>query len=280
LWVIATPIGNLEDITLRALRLLREADLVAAEDTRAARVLFERHGIDRPLVSCFEGNEEARADELARRAAAGERIALVAQAGTPTVSDPGYRVVAAAIAAGVRVEPIPGPCAAVAALTASGLPTDRFLFAGFPPRTSAKRQEWLAPLRGERATLVFYEAPGRVGATLGDLAAVLGAARRATVARELTKLHEELVRGTLGELAERFGSTPPRGEVTLVVAGAPADVESPPIDLERAVADALAAGDSPKEIAARLALATGRPRRAIYQLALALKGRDDRDPDR
>jgi 16S rRNA (cytidine1402-2'-O)-methyltransferase len=227
-------------------------------------------------VSCFEGNEAARADELARRAAAGERIALVAQAGTPTVSDPGYRVVAAAIAAGVRVEPIPGPCAAVAALTASGLPTDRFLFAGFPPRTTAKRQEWLAPLRSERATLVFYEAPGRVGATLGDLAIVLGAARRATVARELTKLHEELVRGTLAELAERFASTPPRGEVTLVVAGAPGDVESQPIDLERAVADALAAGDSPKEIAARLALATGRPRRAIYQLALALKGRDDR----
>jgi 16S rRNA (cytidine1402-2'-O)-methyltransferase len=275
LYIVATPIGNLEDITLRALRVLREADVVAAEDTRAAQVLLKRHGIDRQVVSCFEGNEAARAAELITRVVAGERVALISEAGTPGVSDPGERLVARAVAAGVRIETIPGPSAAIAALVASGLPTERFLFVGFPPRAEGERQQAFARLRTLDATLVFYEAPPRVGRTLGDLAATLGESRRAVVARELTKLHEEFVRGTLGELATRYADEPPRGEVTLLVEGAPAGAASEePIDIDAAIREALAAGKSPKEIAADLALRTGKPRRAIYQLAIALKGRD------
>ena len=271
IYIVATPIGNLEDITLRALRILREAAVVAAEDTRAAAVLLERHGIKRSVVSCFEGNEAARAEELIARAVAGENVALISEAGTPAVSDPGERLVARALAAGVRVEPIPGPSAAIAALVASGLSTEKFLFAGFPPRAEGERQQAFAKLRALDATLVFYEAPPRVGRTLADLAATLGASRRAVVARELTKIHEEFVRGTLGELAARYASEPPRGEVTLLVEGAPAGAAEESIDVEAAIRDALAAGKSPKEIAAELALRTGKPRRAIYQLAIALK---------
>jgi 16S rRNA (cytidine1402-2'-O)-methyltransferase len=271
LYIVATPIGNLEDITLRALRILREANVVAAEDTRAAAVLLKRHGIERQVLSCFEGNEAARAEELIARALAGESVALISEAGTPAVSDPGERLVARAVAAGVRVEPIPGPSAAIAALVASGLSTERFLFAGFPPRAEGERQQAFAKLRSLDATLVFYEAPPRVGRTLADLAATLGESRRAVVARELTKVHEEHVRGTLGELAARYASEPPRGEVTLIVEGAPAGSAFESIDLDAAIREALAAGKSPKEIAAELALRTGKPRRAIYQLAIALK---------
>ena len=271
LYIVATPIGNLEDVTLRALRMLREADVVAAEDTRAAQVLLKRHGIDRQVVSCFEGNEAARAEELIARVVAGEKVALISEAGTPAVSDPGERLVARAVAAGVRVEPIPGPSAAIAALVASGLPTDRFLFVGFPPRAEGERQQAFAKLRALDATLVLYEAPPRVGRTLADLAATLGESRRAVLAREITKLHEEFVRGTLGELAAQYASEPPRGEVTLLVEGAPAGAAEESIDVEAAIREALAAGKSPKEIAAELSLRTGKPRRAIYQLAIALK---------
>jgi 16S rRNA (cytidine1402-2'-O)-methyltransferase len=276
LYVVATPIGNLEDITLRALRVLGEVDLVAAEDTRAARVLLGHHGIDRPMVSYFEGNEVARADELLARLADGAKVALISEAGTPAVSDPGYRLVARAAAAGIRVEPVPGPSALLAALVASGLPTDRFLFLGFPPRGGDRRRDWLARVRTVPATLVLYEAPGRTGETLADLATVLGAERPAVVARELTKIHEEHLRGTLGELAARFAGVAPRGEVTLVVEGAP-ETAAPEagLDVSQAVREALAAGRSPREIAAELALRTGQPRRAIYQLAIALKGRQD-----
>ena len=268
LYVVATPIGNLEDMTYRAVRVLGEVDLVAAEDTRAARFLLSHYGITRPLLAVHDVNEGERAEALAERLARGESIALVSEAGTPGVSDPGFRVVRAAIAAGAPVVPLPGASAVLAALVASGLPTDRFVFTGFPPRKPGKRQEAFGKLRAEPATLVLYEAPGRVGETLADLATCLGAARPAVVARELTKRFEEHARGTLGELAARYRDEAPRGEVTIVVGGAP-DGPGEAVDLEAEVDAALARGQGPKEIAATLAALTGTPRRAIYQLALS-----------
>lgn len=272
LYVVATPIGNLEDITLRALRVLKEVPVIAAEDTRAAQNLLRHFEIARPtVVSFFEGNEAARTEHLLARLVAGEDVALISEAGTPGVSDPGARLVTAAVAAGVRVVPVPGASAALAALVASGLPTDEFHFAGFPPRENGPRLEAFARLRSLEATLVFYEAANRTAATLHDLAAVLGD-RRACVARELTKVHEELRRGSLRELLAALTETAPRGEVTIVVEGAPATAtEAPAVDVEAEVRRRLAAGESPKEIAAAVALQTGKPRRQIYQLAVALK---------
>jgi 16S rRNA (cytidine1402-2'-O)-methyltransferase len=270
LYVVGTPIGNLEDMTYRGVRILGEVDLIAAEDTRAVQVLLNHYGIRRPLLSYFEGNEAERAAELCERLACGARVALVSQAGMPTISDPGYRLVRAAIEGGVRVEVIPGPSAALCALVASGLAPERFLFLGFPPRTEGRRREAFARLRAENATLVIYEAPPRVAATLEDLEAALGD-REAAVARELTKLHEEVQRGRLSALHARYAAEPPRGEVTLVVAGAAADERAPVIDITEEVRRALAEGRPAREIAAELSLRTGKPRRAIYQLAISLK---------
>jgi 16S rRNA (cytidine1402-2'-O)-methyltransferase len=272
LYVVATPIGNLEDITLRALRVLKEVPVIAAEDTRSAQNLLRHFKIARPtVVSFFEGNEAGRTEHLMARLVGGEDVALISEAGTPGVSDPGARLVIAAVAAGVRVVPVPGASAALAALVASGLPTDEFYFVGFPARDGGPRLQSFARLRPIEGTLVFYEAPTRTAATLHDLAAVLGD-RRAVVARELTKVHEELVRGSLRELTARFTEKPPRGEVTILVEGAPATAsEAPAIDVEAEVKRRLADGESPKEIAAALSLATGKPRRQIYQLAVALK---------
>jgi 16S rRNA (cytidine1402-2'-O)-methyltransferase len=274
LYVVATPIGNLEDMTLRAIRVLKEVPVIAAEDTRAAQNLLRHFEIARPtIVSFFEGNEAGRTEHLLARLAGGEDVALISEAGTPGVSDPGARLVAAAAAAGVRVVPVPGASAVIAALVASGLPTDEFYFAGFPSRDGGPRLAGFARLRNIEATLVLYEAPGRTAATLHDLAAVLGEERRACVARELTKVHEELARGTLKELTARFAETAPRGEVTIVVEGAAATAaaEVQAVDVEAEVKRRLATGESPKEIAAALALQTGKPRRQIYQLAVALK---------
>lgn len=278
LYLVATPIGNLEDITYRAVRILGEVDVIAAEDTRSARRLLDHHGVRAPrLVSYFEGNEEARAPELLAELERGHDVALISEAGTPGVSDPGYRVVCAAAAAGVRVEPVPGPSAAIAALTASALPTDRFEFIGFPPREPGRRRQLFGELRASPATLVAYEAPDRVGATLADLRDAFGAERPAALARELTKLYEEVVREPLGELAARYADTPPRGECVIVVAGAPAGAGAPSeADIEAAVRELLARGLGPKDVAARLVVTTGKPRRQLYQLALAL-GRERRD---
>lgn len=218
LYLVSTPIGNLEDITLRALRVLKEVDLIACEDTRHTRKLLDHFGIRKPVISYHEHNEQTRAAELAGRLAQGESIAIVTDAGTPGISDPAYRIVRAAIEQGVEVVPIPGPAALIAGLVSSGLPTDSFYFGGFlPPRKGARRTR-LNELRSERSTLVFYESPHRIREALSDAEDVLGD-REASLARELTKLHEQFLRGRLSEIRARLDVQSPRGEMTLVIAG-------------------------------------------------------------
>lgn len=218
LYLVSTPIGNLEDITLRALRVLKEVDLIACEDTRHTRKLLDHFGIRKPVISYHEHNEQTRAAELAGRLAQGESIAIVTDAGTPGISDPAYRIVRAAIEQGVEVVPIPGPAALIAGLVSSGLPTDSFYFGGFlPPRKGARRTR-LNELRSERSTLVFYESPHRIREALSDAEEVLGD-REASLARELTKLHEQFLRGRLSEIRARLDAQSPRGEMTLVIAG-------------------------------------------------------------
>ena len=274
LYIVGTPIGNLEDISLRAARILREADVIAAEDTRSAKTLLAHADAlghvnpARRVMSYFEGNEAEREDDIHDLLAQGRDVAVISEAGMPGISDPGARAVAAAIEAGARIEVIPGPNAAVAALVASGLASDRFLFIGFPPRETGARQELFGTLRDQTATLILYESPERVGATLADLAAALGADRRASLGRELTKLHEEHVRGTLAELAARYANEAPRGECTLVVAGGTA--AAPVIDIEQELRRLLESGLGPRDAAARLVVVTGKPRRQLYQLALSL----------
>lgn len=274
LYVVGTPIGNLEDLSLRAARILRSVDWVAAEDTRSARTLLahvDALGAVNPkrrVVSYFEGNEAERTDELIGALNAGEHVAVISEAGMPGVSDPGGYAIAAAIEAGARVEVVPGPSAVLAALVGSGLPSERFIFLGFPPRDPGPRREAFGALRSETATMILFEAPDRVAATLADLVEALGAERGASLARELTKLHEQHVRGTLGELAAQFAEAPPRGECTLVVAGGQAPAVD--IDIESELTRLLASGLGPKDAAARLVVVTGKPRRQLYQLALAL----------
>lgn len=219
LYLVATPIGNLEDITLRALRTLRECDAVAAEDTRRTGQLLKHFGISRPLLSCFQFNEARRSEEIIERLRRGEKIALVTDAGSPGISDPGERVVRAAIAAGLRVEAVPGPSALVAALTASGLPTDEFHFLGFLPHKSGQRRRGLERLQGIGGTLVFYESPYRVGKLLIELNEVF-AGRQVVLARELTKKFEEYLRGTPAELLTLLQQRSLKGEFVVLVAGA------------------------------------------------------------
>ena len=218
LYLVATPIGNLEDITLRALTVLRTADLVAAEDTRHTARLLTHFDIRTPTTSLHEHNEREKVPSLVARLLAGARIALVTDAGTPSVSDPGFRLSAAAIDAGVRVEAIPGASAVLAALVGSGLPTDAFVFAGFAPPKRAARRAWFSALAAERRTVVFFEAPHRILAALQDAQDALGD-RRVAVGRELTKLHEDWVRGPISDVLPRLGQ--PRGEYTVVLAGRP-----------------------------------------------------------
>jgi 16S rRNA (cytidine1402-2'-O)-methyltransferase len=218
LYLVATPIGNLEDISHRALRVLAEVDVIACEDTRRTRVLLNHYGIKTKMLSYHEHNEQARALELGEMLMGGASIAVVSDAGTPGISDPGYRLVNAAVERGASVVPVPGATALVAALIASGLPTDQFFFGGFLPARSLARRARLEQVRAFPSTLVFYEAPHRVGATLADAREILGE-RKAAVARELTKLHEEIARGRLSELAERFTASEEtaRGEMVLVI---------------------------------------------------------------
>lgn len=273
LLVVSCSIGNAGDLSPRAIETLRSADVVLAEDTRSARKLLLAHGIERRTQSCFDANEAERAQEAAALLRAGKNLALLSEAGTPAVSDPGYRVVRAAIAAGARVIPIPGPSAVLAALVASGLPTDSFFFAGFPPRKTGARRLLFSRLGQLATTLVFYESPHRVGATLAELVAVLGPSRPACLARELTKTHEEIVRGSLGDLALRYKETRPLGEVTLLVGGV--DEGAALGDDEDALAERarmlLSTGLSARDVAETLADESTRSRRHIYQLVLALR---------
>ncbi|MBK7537222.1 MAG: 16S rRNA (cytidine(1402)-2'-O)-methyltransferase [Myxococcales bacterium] len=276
--VVATPIGNLEDLSPRAARHLRQADLIAAEDTRSVLTLLRHADAAGPpnprrrVVSFFEGNEAWRSEALVGELAAGAHVVVVSEAGTPGVSDPGARAVRAAAAAGFRVEVVPGPCAAVSALVASGLPSERFLFVGFLPRESGARQALLGGLRGERATLIFYESPERVADTVADLVLAMGEARPACLSREITKVHEQHRRGSLAELAAQLAAEPPRGECTLVVAGCEEGAaEQAELDIEHELRLLLAQGLGPKDAAARLVVRTGKPRRQLYQLALSLR---------
>jgi 16S rRNA (cytidine1402-2'-O)-methyltransferase len=271
LYVVATPIGNLGDLSPRAAEVLRQVDAVAAEDTRRTSRLYAHLGVAAPtLVSLPAFDERGRLEAVVSRLAAGQAVALCTDAGTPGVSDPGAALVAAAWAAGARVVPVPGPSAALAALSASGLPADRFFFAGFLPRKGGGRAEQLAFLAGLPATLVLYEAGNRTGATLADLAAALGD-RPAVVARELTKLHEELARGRLSELAARFAPEV-RGEVTIVVAGAEAAPPAAPAEpLEEELRRRLAAGEPPSGLAREVARARGLKRADVYDALERLK---------
>jgi 16S rRNA (cytidine1402-2'-O)-methyltransferase len=225
--IVATPIGNLEDITQRALRVLREADLIACEDTRHTRKLLNHFAITTATISYHEHNEKERAEELCEALESGKNIALVSDAGTPLISDPGFRIVQAAVDRGISVVPIPGASAVITALSVSGLPTDQFLFAGFLPARTGARRAKLNELRTVAGTLVFYETPHRIKATLQEALEVLGN-REAVIAREVTKLHEEFARGSLSQLIERLSSSEaPRGEMVLIISGQAAELPSP-----------------------------------------------------
>lgn len=269
LYLVATPIGNAADITLRALDTLKRAAAVACEDTRVTGRLMAIHGVPTPLVPYHEHNAARMRPQLIRRMLGGEAIALVSDAGTPLVSDPGYKLVRECVEAGVGVTTLPGPSAPLSALLLSGLPSDRFLFAGFLPNKSAARRTAIAAVKAVPATLIFFDSPQRLAASLADLAAVLGP-RPAAVARELTKLYEEVRRGPLDELAAHYEQAgPPRGEIVIVV-GAPAgDPADQGVDLDTALRDALARL-SVRDATAAVTALTGRPKREVYARALEL----------
>ncbi|MFZ2061689.1 MAG: 16S rRNA (cytidine(1402)-2'-O)-methyltransferase [Candidatus Binatus sp.] len=283
LYVVATPIGNPDDISARAIRTLAEVSLIACEDTRRTGQLLARHQIGTPTVSHFEHNEDRRVPELVERLKAGEKIALVTDAGTPAISDPGFRLVRAALEANLRVVAIPGASAVIAALSIAGIPTDRFTFEGFIPTRDAARAKALEDLRREPRTIVFYEAARRVADTLAAMATAFGESRDAAVVCEITKTYERTIRGTLGELEQRFRATPALGEIVIVVAGASdeasrnADAGSVAIDLREALEVLREAGLGLKQASAVIAKLTGIARREVYQNAL--KSRDDQSSD-
>ena len=277
LYIVATPIGNLEDISQRALRTLREVDVVACEDTRRTRVLLNHFGIKTKTVSYHEHNERVRAEQLCEEMLSGRNVALVSDAGTPLISDPGFRIVQAAAKRDIPVVPIPGATALVAALVASGLPSDQFFFAGFLPARANARRARLEELCTISATLVFYEAPHRIAATLKTAFEVLGN-RRAVVARELTKLHEEIARDSLSELARRFsGDKTARGEIVLVISGAADEstgrAESSPRDLMARVNELERSGLNGRIALKQAARELGMKRAEAYRLLVAQKNR-------
>ena len=281
LYIVSTPIGNLEDITHRALRILREVNMVACEDTRHTRKLLNHFAIDAATISYHEHNERERADELCAMLATGKNIALVSDAGTPIISDPGFRVVNLAIEKGFAVVPIPGATAFVAALSASGLPSDQFFFAGFLPARRSARRTKLEAWRSIDTTLIFYEAPHRISATLRDAAEILGH-RQAVVARELTKLHEQFARGRLDELAEGFSDgNQARGEIVLLIAGAQLandlDQGLGAVSTSQALAERVSQlereGLNEKAALKKAARALGLKRDEAYRLMLAQKNR-------
>ena len=268
LYLVSTPIGNLEDITLRALRILREeVTTVACEDTRQTRKLLDHYGIAKPLLSYHEHNEASRAAEIVDLLQNGQSVALASDAGTPLISDPGYRVVHAAIETGCPVVPLPGASAALAALAASGMPTDAFRFIGFLPSKGGARRRMVENLRSETATVIAYESPHRILDALSDIADVLGNGRRVAVARELTKLHEEFLRGNAREIHKELAARPAvKGEITLVIEGS-RGIEEVPLDPQAEVLriqaeEGLSRMDAIKAVAKR----TGLPKREVYRL--------------
>lgn len=269
LYLVATPIGNLEDISARALRILAQASLIAAEDTRRTGQLLSHFHIQNELVSYFEHNKLARLDEILAKLEAGD-VALVSDAGTPNLSDPGYELVRSALAAGHNVVPIPGPSALLAALVASGLPTDAFVYIGFLPRKDAERRHLLDTLAAEPRTIVAYEAPHRLLAALADVEAALGD-RPVAVARELTKLHEEIFRGSASVARRHFASKEILGEITLVIGGAATASAAvwEPGAVRAEVARLLAGGVKKKDVARQVAAVSGWPQREVYRVAAA-----------
>jgi 16S rRNA (cytidine1402-2'-O)-methyltransferase len=269
LYIVATPIGNLEDMTFRAVRILKEADLIAAEDTRHSRRLLNHFGITGHLTSYFDHNKSLKGEYLLERLREGANVALISDAGTPCISDPGYQLVRDAVAAGISVVPLPGASAAVTALSASGLPTDSFTFAGFLPSRQGKRREKLAQLRDEGRVVIVYEAPHRLPAMLTDLLDVCGD-RQLVVARELTKLYEEFVRGSVKEVIASFADREVKGEIVVLIAPAEAvnTVVDPEAILLRALSDS---STSLRDAVDQAVTETGLPRRELYARALELR---------
>ncbi len=269
LYPVATPIGNLGDVTIRALEVLSAVDLIVCEDTRVTRTLLDRYGIKRPMAAYHEHNAARERPRMMAMLRGGMRLALVSDAGTPLISDPGYKLVEEAVAEGVKVIPIPGPSALLAALVAAGLPTDAFLYLGFLPARTTARRARLASFAGVPVTLICYEAPHRAAETLADMAEVLGPDRPGALARELTKRFEQVRRGTLAALAEGAVTDPPRGEIVLL-AGPPLERPAPEEDLDALLKAALET-TGPGQAAAEIAKATGLPRKDVYARALALR---------
>lgn len=270
LYIIATPIGNLEDITYRAVRILGEVDLIAAEDTRHSLKLLNHFGISKPLTSYFDHNQQIKGERILNALRQGKSVALISDAGTPCVSDPGYQLVHDAVAENIPVIPVPGACAAITALAASGLPTDSFTFAGFPPSRQGKRRTFLSGISALPGTLVLYEAPHRLLDTLNDIREVLGE-RQVIVARELTKMFEEFIRGSASEVISAVSQGVVRGEVVVLIApGEAAPEESEPLEdvLRRLMADGLL---SIKDVAKQAAVISGVSRSEAYAVALRLK---------
>jgi 16S rRNA (cytidine1402-2'-O)-methyltransferase len=281
LYIIATPIGNLEDITHRAVRVLGKVDVIACEDTRRTRVLLNHFGISTKTVSYHEHNERARAEQLCKLLEAGQSVAIVSDAGTPLISDPGFRIVNEAISRRIQIVSVPGPAALVAALVASGLPCDQFLFVGFLPARKQARHARLEELRAIPVTLVLYEAPHRIASTLRDARDVLGD-RKAVVARELTKMHEEIARGSLSELMNRFSSEgSARGEMVLIISGQPTvGAKEVPANSSEAIVARVRSleteGLDPKEALKKAAREFGLKRAEAYRLLVAQKNRRSR----
>jgi 16S rRNA (cytidine1402-2'-O)-methyltransferase len=274
LYVVALPIGNAEDVSARALRVLAEVDLVACEDTRRAGRLLAAHSIGTRTVSYFEHNESRRTAELLAKLHAGATIALITDAGTPAISDPGYRLVRAAIEAGIRVTAVPGPSAAIAALSIAGLPTDRFVFEGFLPVKSSERRRVLEDLAREQRTIICFEAARRLSDSLSEMAEIFGRDRRVAIIRELTKIHEEVTRGTVEQMATRFAANEVLGEVTIVVEGvqrtAEGDTKTPAgFDETAALRLLREAGLTLKQASRLVSRLTGASQRDIYQRAVA-----------
>jgi 16S rRNA (cytidine1402-2'-O)-methyltransferase len=271
LYIVATPIGNLEDMTFRAVRILKEADLIAAEDTRHSRKLLTHFGISKPLTSYFDHNKQLKGAMILDKLRQGLSVALVSDAGTPCISDPGYQLVFDALRSGIPVVPIPGPCAAVTALSASGLPTDSFAFEGFLPSRKGKRREKISSLREERRVLIFYESPNRLVDTLADLRELLGD-RTMVVAREVTKMYEEFLRGSISDIVNELEGRPVRGELVLMVAPSAGTAEAGADEIAGLLEKYICSeGFSVKDAVKRVALETGQSKSRVYEAALLIR---------